>query len=126
MDWIYWVVNLASVTVVGIIGYLIKREFAKNDDKQRTIAQEIAQLRKDVANGQAVSEERIKQEIADKMRRADFDMQKLTDRVNDMVRDIPRQYVAKEDWMINNQSIDRKLDRIMEILMKGAGGTTNG
>jgi len=46
------------------------------------------------------------------------DLEKLENRFNDFVRDIPRNYVDKETWMVQNQTMDRKLDRITEEIMK--------
>lgn len=108
--WLQWAVNIIAVTIIGIVAFFIKRTLAQIDEHQKT------------ANETLIKQmEQLKREWSARLDKTDADIEKVETRLNEIVRDMPRMYVQKEDWLLSNQNIDRKLDKIMEILI-GLGG----
>jgi F0F1-type ATP synthase membrane subunit b/b' len=110
--WIQRIFDIGLATVIGIVAFFLKRTLTHIEEQQKSI-QETLNKRLDAQ----------KQESEARANKTDQDVEHLRARLDGIVETLPRQYVQKEDWLLNNQNIDRKLDRIMEILMnlKGRG-----
>ena len=114
-QWIQWGVNIVVVITMGTIGVFLRRTLTRMEGRQA--AAEKSLLRQ---------VEMLKAETQERSNRSERDIENLQHRVNDIVKELPRMYVQKEDWLLSNQNIERKLDRIMEILMnQGKGGRDN-
>jgi len=110
--WIQRLFDVGLASVIGIVAYFLKRTLTHIEERQKSTEDTLIQ-RLDT----------LKQENETRINKTDKDVEHLRERLDGIVEALPRQYVQKEDWLLNNQNIDRKLDRIMEILMnmKGRG-----
>lgn len=115
--WLMWGLGILLSIITGAMAYYIKRLIAKGDERQK---QDEAAMQKRMDSMEAnLSGQigKVQQAMESRIDKSEAAIEKLECRFNDLVKDIPRTYVDKESWMIQNQNIDRKLDRIMEILM---------
>lgn len=126
--WLQWGLGIVITLILGAIAYYIKRLIAKNDERQKD-NEDALQKRMDCMESNLSDQiGRIQQTLEDRIDKGDQAMkaeiekgdmrtEKLENRLNDLIKELPRGYVDKESWMVQNQRIDRKLDRITEILM---------
>lgn len=116
-EWLKWGLGIVITLITGALAFYIKRLIAGNDKRQAD-NEAAMKTRMDTMetnlSGQITKMQQMMDNRVDKVEQAN---EKLACRIDELVRDIPRNYVDKESWMVQNQSIDRKLDRIMEILM---------
>ena len=111
-QYVFWIVTTMMGLVIAIIGYFIKRTLTHIEDRQKSTEETLIKRL-----------DSLKQESEARTNKTDQDVERLRERLDGMIEALPRQYVQKEDWLLGNQTVDRKLDRIMEILMdlKGRG-----
>lgn len=121
-----WGLGLLSNIITGALAFFIKRNITQSDERQK--ATEAAMVKRLESTEHNLSNQIEKVRLATESRfdKSEKDLEKLENRFNDFVRDIPRNYVDKEAWLIQNQTIDRKLDRIMEILMQRGRAQNDG
>ena len=131
--WIMWAFGILSSIITGSLAFFIKRNINANDDRQKENdkrQQESAgELRKkiDELDGSLSTKiDRMGRAVEERIDKTDERITKLEDRFNDLIREIPVSYVVKESWMVQNQNIDRKLDKITEILMNQGRAQSNG
>lgn len=127
-SWLQWGLGILITLLLGAIAFYIKRLIAKNDDGQKENEAALqkrmdcmeANLSVQISKIQQTLEERIDkgdQAVKAEIEKGEQRTEKLENRLNELIKEMPRSYVDKEAWMIGNQRIDRKLDRITEILM---------
>lgn len=92
------VVSTIIAIVVGIISYFLKRTMETLDKCEESV-----QCKADRADVTAVR----------------TDMQNRVDRLDRDVASIRTDYITKEDFFREQAKTDRKLDQIIQILMKG-------
>jgi uncharacterized membrane-anchored protein YhcB (DUF1043 family) len=115
--WVLWIIGAIWSLIMGALAFFIKRNISQNDERQKTIeAETIKRQEKMEANltGQIKDLRLATEARSNKNEQA---IEKLESRFNDFVKEIPRDYVGKEAWMIQNQRIDGKLDKITDILI---------
>jgi len=116
-EWLKWGLGILISIITGISAYIIKRLVAQNDERQK-LNEAAMQKRMDSMEANLSGQiGKVQQAMESRIDKSEKAIEKLECRFNDFIKDIPRSYVDKESWMVQNQSIDRKLDRIMEILM---------
>lgn len=114
-------ISTAVSVVVGIIGYFLKRTMSRvdkhddaiNDIKERTIRTEdheksVSELKQDIKQ---IREDYTPRDTHLK----DFDECKVD------IKKIKEDYITKEDFFREQNKTDRKLDRIMDILLEMKG-----
>lgn len=57
------------------------------------------------------------------LREAKDDVLAVSKRVERLSDELPRQYVTREDWIRFATTVDAKLDRVMELIMRNWRGT---
>lgn len=116
-EWLKWGLGILISIITGVSAFIIKRLVAQNDKRQ--VDNEAAmQKRMDSMEANLSGQiGKVQQAMESRIDKSEQAIEKLECRFNDFIKDIPRSYVDKESWMVQNRSIDRKLDRIMEILM---------
>ena len=116
-EWLKWGLGILISIITGVSAYIIKRLVAQNDERQK-LNEAAMQKRMDSMESNLSGQiGKVQQAMENRIDKSEKAIEKLECRFNDFIKDIPRNYVDKESWMVQNQSIDRKLDRIMEILM---------
>ena len=116
-EWLKWGLGILISIITGISAYIIKRLVAQNDERQKQNEADMKKRMDSMEANLSGQISKVQQAMENRIDKSEQAIEKLECRFNDFVRDIPRNYVDKESWMVQNQSIDRKLDRIMEILM---------
>ncbi len=98
-------IYLAITTALAIIGYFLKKTISDVDKK--ATREEFCRLSEDM----------------DKMAE---DMDKTTEKLSLDIASIKEDYITKEDFFREQAKTDRKLDRIVDILLEMKGGNGNG
>lgn len=101
MDIAVWtspVISAIVGVIVGVIGYFLKRTMSSLDHCEVAVQQKAD--RSDLASTRE-------------------DLQKRMDRLDRDIVDIREGYITKEDFFREQAKTDRKLDMILDILMKG-------
>lgn len=118
----WWLFGILAAAVIGAVTYLIKRSIFERVDKCEKSVEVIKEkytLKEDYEKDLKVCSEDIKQIRQDYTPRSvhtkDFDECK-TD-----IKKITEDYITKEDFFREQGKTDRKLDRIMDILLEMKG-----
>lgn len=105
-DWLQWGINLITVTAIGLIGWFAKRTLNQIDERQKNTESKIlAEL------------ERYRTEEAARHAKAETRIERVEERLNHTLQELPTMYTLREDWLRTSSAIDRKLDKIMDLLM---------
>jgi uncharacterized membrane-anchored protein YhcB (DUF1043 family) len=116
-DWLKWGLGIVITLITGAMAFYIKRLIASNDKRQAD-NEAAMKTRMDTMEANLSGQiAKMQQAMDNRVDKVEQGYDKLSCRIDELVRDIPRSYVDKESWMVQNQTIDRKLDRIMEILI---------
>lgn len=97
--------NWIATTVIGLmitaLGWFIKRM--------------VSELEKKIERSDAANKERF--EALEKR------IEKQDERMDQMVKDLPRTYALRDDLIRMTQAIEARLDKIHDLLMNNKGGT---
>ncbi|MEG0766646.1 MAG: hypothetical protein RR482_02925 [Clostridia bacterium] len=115
--WIMWGLGILSSIITGALAFFIKRNVTANDERQKASAGELRHKIDCLESSISTKIERMGQTMEARIDKTDDRIGKLEDRFNGLIKEIPVGYVDKESWLMQNQTIDRKLDKITEILM---------
>ncbi len=116
--WVMWGLGILSNVITGALAFFIKRNISQSDERQKTTEAEMLKRQDKMEGNLSRQIEKLQAATEARIDKGEKDLEKLENRFNDFVRDIPRNYVDKETWMVQNQTMDRKLDRITEEIMK--------
>ena len=116
--WVMWGLGILSNVITGALAFFIKRNISQSDERQTTTEAEMLKRQDKMEGNLSRQIEKLQAATEARIDKGEKDLEKLENRFNDFVRDIPRNYVDKETWMVQNQTMDRKLDRITEEIMK--------
>ena len=118
----WWLALLLLGALTGTAGYLIKRAvFGRVDKMEKTVEalREESVKKPDHDKSMAAVQEDIKQIRQDYTPRADH--RKDLDECRADIKKIKEDYITKEDFFREQAKTDRKLDRIMDILLEMKG-----
>lgn len=116
--WVMWGLGILSNVITGALAFFIKRNISQSDERQKTTEAEMLKRQDKMEGNLSRQIEKLQAATEARIDKGEKDLERLENRFNDFVRDIPRSYVDKEAWMVQNQTMDRKLDRITEEIMK--------
>ena len=118
----WWLVGLLASALTAAVVFLIKRTlFSRVDD----LAKEVKEVREGVVKKEDYEKahdrmskdiEQIKKEYTPRQVH-----DKAVDEVRSDIKKITENYLTKEDFFREQAKTDRKLDRILDILMKQGG-----
>ena len=54
-----------------------------------------------------------------RVNKTELKVDKLEERLNKSMQEMPLLYTLREDWFRSNAAIDRKLDSIIDLIVKG-------
>ncbi len=118
----WWLIGLLVTALIGAVVYLVKRTlFSRVDD----LAKEVKEVREgavkkaDYEKAQDRLSKDIEQIKKDYTPRSVHD--KDVDEARADIKKITENYLTKEDFFREQAKTDRKLDRILDILMKQGG-----
>ena len=97
LSWLNWLIQIATTVGIGIIGYFIRDNSSKT---QKMI---------DQANN--------------KIDQTDGKLEKLEQKFNDFKSDLPKEFVMKDDFIRAMTNVDKKLDKIYDIIVEKKGGS---
>lgn len=106
-DWIDWGLRLLATGAIGAIVFFLKRTLSQVEERQKSMETNIG-----------TKLDSLRKDTIERCDRTDQQVEKLNDRINGIIRDLPLTYVMREDWMVANQNTDRKLNMILEQLMQ--------
>lgn len=118
----WWLALLLLGALTGTAGYLIKRAvFGRVDKMEKTVEALRDESVKKPENDKAMAavQADIKQIRQDYTPRSDH--RKDLDECRDDIKKIKEDYITKEDFFREQAKTDRKLDRIMDILLEMKG-----
>lgn len=119
-------VSTAVTLVIGIIGYFLKRTMSRVD-KHDT---DIEKIKEDTIKKAEHEKDMSEVEADIKKIREDYTPKethsKDFDECRDDIKKIKEDYITKEDFFREQQKTDRKLDKIMDILLEMKGDKGNG
>lgn len=116
-----WIVNLVVVTAVGLLGYFGKRTLTQIDRHQEDMGKRMAESQRDTERKILTEIERMRADMDERQRKAESRIERVEERLNKTLQEMPTVYTLREDWLRTSSSIDRKLDKIMDMLI-GRGG----
>lgn len=114
----WWLALLLLGGLTGTAGYLIKRAVFGRVDKMEKTVEALREESVKKASLAAVQDD-IKQIRQDYTPRADH--RKDLDECRADIKQIKEDYITKEDFFREQAKTDRKLDRIMDILLEMKG-----
>lgn len=103
---------MVLTTVIGVIAFFLKRTLTQIEHRQTT-AEAAMKAQVDV----------LKQEMGQRHDKIEGRVEKLEGRLNTTLQEMPTMYTLREDWLRSSAAIDRKLDKIMDILSGQKGRT---
>lgn len=118
-EWIQWAVNLLVVSGIGLIGYLAKRMLNQIDKKLEALEKQQTERQAETERKIIGELERFRAEDDKRHGKTEERMSKVEDRLNKTLQELPALYVMREDWLRTSSAIDRKLDKITDILIRG-------
>ncbi len=121
----WWLIGLLVTALIGAVVFLVKRTlFSRVDD----LAREVREIRDStVRKGEyEKDQEKLVRDI--EQIKKDYTPRSVHDRAYDEVRGdikkITENYLTKEDFFREQAKTERKLDMILDILMKKGGADT--
>lgn len=115
--WIMWGLGILSSIITGALAFFIKRNISVNDERQKTSAGELRRQIGSLETSITLKIDQMGRAMETRISKTDERLDKLEDRFNGLIKEIPVCYVDKDSWMLQNQTIDRKLDKITDILL---------
>ena len=121
----WWMIGLLATALIGAVVFLIKRTlFSRVDD----MAKEVREIRDSTLKKGEYEKDQEKMLRDIEQIKKDYTPKSVHDRSYDEVRkDIKRiteNYLTKEDFFREQAKTERKLDMILDILMKKGGPDT--
>jgi uncharacterized protein HemX len=117
--WLQWGVNLLTITFIGLIGFFAKRYMTQNDKR---LEEKDAQRAKQLAGMEhkILGElERFRTENDKRHSKTEERVERVEERLNKTLQELPTMYTLREDWLRTSSDINRKLDKITDILIRG-------
>lgn len=115
--WVMWGLGILSNIITGALAYFIKRSIGQSDERQKSTEAEMLKRQDKMEVNLSGQIKELRAATEARIDKSEHAIEKLENRFNELVKDIPRSYVDKEAWLLQNQNVDRKLDKIMELLM---------
>lgn len=115
----WWLVGVLATALIGTVTYLIKRALFARVDRCEALAE------------QCVKKDDYDKSIGDckadiKQIRQDYTPRSVhtkdIDECRGDIKQIKEDYITREDFFREQGKVDRKLDRIMDILLEWKGG----
>lgn len=100
------IVQIVVTFLVGIAGFLIKRELSRLDEKDKENQSSICRVETDLKN---------------KIEKTDNSINALIQCLNDFKEDVGKDYVKKSDYLQNTSEIMKRLDKIYDMLYEMQG-----
>lgn len=116
-DWIMWALEIVITVIIGVLAFCIKRMITQNDERQKanevTAKQQMETLERNISH----KIDRMQSAIETRIDRSEQRIEKLEGRYVELLKEIPGNYVGREAWMLQSQTLDRKLDSIIQTLI---------
>lgn len=117
--WLQWGVNLLTITFIGLIGFFAKRYMTQNDkrleEKDVQRAKQLAEMEHKILG----ELERFRTENDKRHSKTEERVERVEERLNKTLQELPTMYTLREDWLRTSSDINRKLDKITDILIRG-------
>lgn len=113
-----WVVTTAITLGIGVITYFLKRTMSQSDRQEM----EIQEIRQGVVSKEDLKEQT--KELKEDIRKIREDYtpkethEKDFDECRTDIKEIRENYLTKDDFIREISKVDRKLDRLMEMLIE--------
>lgn len=112
MEWLgQTAAALLPTLVIAIISFFLKRTLNQIEKRQ-----EVAE------SSYKAQIEQLKKDTGERQEKIEGKVDRLTDRVNQALQEMPSTYTLREDWMRANADTGRKLDRITDMLISNSKG----
>ena len=118
MNWLGWAVPTAFALATSIAAFFIKRSINKKD---RERAAKDAKWEKDQTELKELILGELKNfrmENDDRHCKTEQRVERVEERLNKTLQDLPKEYTMREDWLRFSTNIDRKLDAIQGMLIQ--------
>lgn len=106
------ILSLVVPTVVGIIGYFLKRTIAKADDCEK----EIECIKSTYATQSSV--EKIEKTLKDETAKFQTEIKDRLEDVSTDLKDVQINYIHKNDFFKEMAKIDNKIERILDLIIE--------
>lgn len=104
--------SLIVPTVVGIIGYFLKRTIAKADECEK----QIEYIKENYATQTSV--ERLEKNIKEESSKFQNEIREKLDDVSSDLKDVQINYIHKNDFFKEMAKIDNKIERILDLIIE--------
>lgn len=115
------IVSLTAGLLIGIIGYFLKRTMSRVDKTEESLTALITNIKDTFVTDKVTNE--LKADI--KQIREDYTPTSVHDKAYDEcrldIKEIKEDYITKEDFFREQSKLERKIDKIMDILMEMKG-----
>ena len=119
MNWLATFVPIGTTLIIGVIGYFLKRTVFSKVDKCECAIEELREtsVKKSDHKEQAAAVHEDIEQI-----KKDYTPRSQHEKDNDMCRqelkEIKERYITREDFFREQAKTEKKLDRIMDILLE--------
>lgn len=121
----WWLIGLLATALIGAVVFLVKRTLFSRVDE---LSKEVKEVRETTVKQAAYSKDQEKVERDIEQIKKDYTPRSVHDKAFDEVRGdikkITENYLTKEDFFREQAKTERKLDMILDILMKKGGSDT--
>ncbi len=125
MNWASIVTPIVITTVIGIIGFFMKRAFDNQAETNREMISRFGKYQTESNARIDDLEKRLTDTIAKNQERIDKRVEDLERRVSENIEKLPFRYVLRDDYIRTMGNFETKLNKILE-LMRGKDGGSNG
>lgn len=110
----WWLVTIIVTVVVGVIGFLFGRSVFKALDENRA---DIKEVRENYTPRS--SHQKDLEAVRRDMKEMRTEMRTEMRQMSEDVKDIKENGVRREEYLRSQLKLENKLDRLMELMMKG-------
>lgn len=116
-SWIMWALGIVITIIIGILAFFIKRMITQNDERQKANETTMQQHMETIERNISHKIDRMQSAIETRIDRSEKRIETLEGRYVELLKEIPNNYVGREAWMLQSQTLDRKLDSIIKTLI---------
>lgn len=121
----WWLIGLLVTALIGAVVYLIKRTLFSRVDE---LAKEVQAIRDGTVKKSDY--EKAQEDLRDSIEEIKRDYtprsvhEKSYDELRTDIKKIVENYLMREDFLREHAKVDRKIDMLLELAMKGRGNDT--
>jgi hypothetical protein len=118
MDWLGWVIPTVFTLAISIAAFFIKRSINKKDKEREAKDAKWEQEQRDLKDLIVSELKSFRTENEDRHCKTEAHVQKVEERLNKTLQELPIYYTLRDDWQRSTSNIDRKLDGIQNTLIQ--------